>query len=167
MHREGLFDSHRLDSLLMTADASNTAQKVLVGPGEGYCWYLEVISFTVVGNSHTAAFDVAVTPDNGALPAQATWDHQGLVWTLAAAVRGSENAGSAIFVPPSHFVHFYAAGGTLAQGDVVSVTTQVAVHQLDPHFLTSPEDRAAIRAAHERLAEHQVAEVAIAGRRAV
>lgn len=167
MFREGLFDHHRLDSTLIPANASAVAQRAVPGPGEGYCWYLEVISFTVVGNSHTAAFDVAITPDQGDLPAQATWDHQGLVWTLAAAVRGSENAGSPIYVPPSHFVHFYAAGGTLASGDVVGVTYQAAVHQLDPAYLTTPEDRAAIRASHEHLAKHQVAEVATAGRRAV
>lgn len=165
--RQGLFDHHRLDTLaLVAAGGTPVAQKVLVGPSEGYCWYLEVLAFSVVGNSHTAAMDVAVTPDNGDLPAQAAWDHAGLVWTLAAAVRGSENAGSPIYVPPSHFVHFYASGGTLAAGDVVTVTAQAAVHQLDPQYLMSPEDRKQVLAAHEKLGA-ELTHVATAGRRAV
>ena len=169
MFRQGLFDHHRLDTLAMlAAGGTPVAQKVLGPVPEGYCWYVEVIGFSVVGNSHTALLDVAVTPDGGDLPAQATWDHQGLVWTVpTAAVRASENAGHAIYVAPGHFIHAYASGGTLAANDPVAVTFQIAVHQLDPQFLMSPEDRAAVRQAHERLAEHQVAEVATAHRRAV
>lgn len=166
--REGLFDHHRLDTISLLAGAGNTAQRNLGPAPEGYCWYLEQIGFCVVGASHTAILDVAVLPDQGDLPTQALWDHQGLVWRSgAAAVAGSLNPGLAIYVPPSHFVHAYLSGGTLASGDAATVTFQLAVHQLDPHYLMSPEDRDAVRAAHQRLAEHQVAEVATAGRRAV
>lgn len=169
MHREGVFRNHRLDSLaLVAAGGTPVAQGVLGPVSEGYCWYIEVIAFTVVGNAHTALIDVAVTPDSGPLPAQATWDHQGLVWTTtAAAIRNSENAGHAIYVAPGHFVHAVLAGGTLAAGDAATVTFQIAVHELNPRFLMTREEEELVREAHERLPQHVVAEVATAGRRAV
>ncbi len=167
--REGLFDHHRLDTFAMVAAGGTpVAQKAWVGPAEGYCWYIEVAAFCVVGNSHNALFDLAVTPDQGDLPTQALWDHQGLAWTVrTATIAASRDNAAAIYVPPSHFIRAYASGGSLAAADAVTVTLQVAVHQLDPQYMMSPEDRSAVRAAHERLAEHQVAEVATAGRRAV
>lgn len=168
MLRQGLFDHHRLEPLaLVAAGATPTAQGVLGPVPEGYAWYLEQVAYTVAGNSHTAAMDLAVAVDGGPLPAQASWDHAGLVWTTAAAVRASMNPGLAIFVPPGHFVHAYLSGGTLAAGDTAVVTFQVAVHQLDPRFVMSPEDARAVAESHERLPVHEVAEVATAGRRAV
>lgn len=168
MLREGIFDHHRLEVLLATAAGGTPIAQTVLGPvPEGYAWYLEQVAYTIVGNNHTAALDVAVTPDGGTLPAQATWDHQGLVWTLAAAVRGSMQPGIAVYVAPGHFAHFYASGGTLAASDVLSVTCQVAAHQLDPHYLMTPEDRRAIAASHEHQVAHEVAEVATAARRAV
>lgn len=168
MFREGVFKSHRQELLLTTAAGGTPTAQGVIGPvPEGFCWYLEVVAFTVIGNSHTASFDLAVTPDNGSLPAQASWDHQGLVWTLGAAVRGSENAGHAIYVPPSHFVHAYFSGGTLAAADVCSATFQVAVHELNPRWLQSKEEVERELASHERYPAHEVAEVATAGKRAV
>lgn len=168
--REGLFDHHRRDSIsMLAAGGTPVAQKILGPCPEGYCWYLESVAFSVVGAAHNALFDLAVTPDGGDLPPQASWDHQGLAWTVQTAViAASMNNTAAVFVPPAHFAHAYASAGSLAAGDVVTVTYQVAVHQLDPaHLFMSPEDRQAVREAHERLAEHQVAESAVAGRRAV
>ena len=168
MLREGLFDHHRLDSVSMTAAGGTpTAQAILGMAPEGYAWYVENFAYSVVGNSHTALMDVAATIDNGTLPAQATWDHQGLLDTFAAGVRGSQNNGSAWYVPPGHFLRAYASGGTLAAGDVVVVTFQIAVHQLNPRAFMSPEDQAQVRAAHERAPEHLFAESAVAARRAV
>lgn len=168
MLRQGLFDHHRLDSVSMTAAGGTpTAQATLGMVPEGYAWYIENFAFSVVGNSHTAAIDVAATVDNGPLPAQALWDHQGLLDTFTAAVRGSQNNASAWYVPPAHFLRAYASGGTLAAGDVVVVTFQVAVHQLNPRAFMSPEDRAQVMAAHEREPEHLFADSATAARRAV
>jgi hypothetical protein len=151
--REGLFDHHRLENLALVAAGGTPIAQAVLGPvPEGYAWYLEQAAYTVVGNSHTAAIDLAVTPDGGALPAQATWDHQGLVWTTAAAVRGSMQTGLAIYLGPGHFLHVYLSGGTLAAGDAATVTLQVAVHQLDPHFLMSPDDTVQVKEAHERMA---------------
>lgn len=166
--RQGLFDHHRLDTILISCNAAGVAQKAYGPASEGYCWYLELVTFSVIGNSHTTICDVAVTPDNGDLPAQSTWDHDGLIWTQAAAViAASQSFEPAVFVDQSHFLHAYGFGGTMVSGDVLQATFQVAVHQLDPQHWMSPEDRNQVREAHERLAEHQVAASAVSGRRAV
>ena len=166
MLREGLFDHHRLDSRLFSAAGGTPTGQDALGPvPEGYAWYLENLAFSVVGNSHTAALDFAVTPDNGALPSQAAWDHAGLVATFAAAIRNALQPGLAIYVPPNHFLRAYAAGGTLAAGDVVAVTYQIAVHQLNPRQMMSPDDIAQARAAHQHPTA-EVTETAVAGRRA-
>lgn len=168
MLREGLFDHHRREVLSMTAAGGTpTAQGTLGMVPEGYAWYVENFAYSVVGNSHTAAMDIAVSVDNGPLPAQALWDHAGLVDTFAAAVRGSQNNGVAWYVPPGTFLRAYASGGTLAAGDVVVVNFQIAVHQLNPRAFMSPDDQAQVAAAHQRQPEHLFAESAVAARRAV
>jgi hypothetical protein len=170
MHREGVFVRHRLDTLALLAAGGTPLAQGVIGPvPEGYCWYIEAIGFSVVGNSHTAVPLVAVTPDGGPLPAAASWDGQGLVWTPSgvAAVRGSENAGHALYVGPGRFAHAVLLPGTLAAGDAATFTFQVAVHELNPRFLMSREEADLVREAHERLPEHPVAEVATAGERAI
>jgi hypothetical protein len=155
--REGLFDHHRRDSqqaLAAAVGGQPNAQGVLGPVPEGYAWYVENFAYTVVGANHTALIDVAVLRDDGPLPAQATWDHQGLVWTgpAAAQIKGSTNNGVAWYAPAGTFLKWSAAPGTLANGDVVVVTYQIAVHQLDPHFLMSPDDALQVKSAHERMA---------------
>lgn len=173
MHREGVFTHHRLDTLPgLAAGGTPTAQVVLGPVPEGFCWYIEGIGFAVVGNSHTAAVDVAVTPDGGTLPAQASWDHAGLVWkfdsgTAIAAIAGSSKMLTPIYMGPGHFAHAYFSGGTLAAGDAVTVTFQVAVHELNPRFVLSPEEIEQVARSHERYPAHEIAEVATAGERAV
>ena len=152
--REGLFDHHRRDFLTISVPASVLGQAALGPVPEGYAWYVENFAYTVLGNSHTALVDVAITPDGGNLPAQATWDHQGLVWTNpgAAAIRASANNGVAWYAPPGSFIHVVGANGTLASGDVIVAQFQVAVHQLDPHYLMAPDDATQVKAARERMA---------------
>lgn len=167
MLREGLFDHHRLDPRLMTAAGGTpTAQDALGPVPEGYAWYIENIAWSVVGNSHNALLDFAVTVDNGQLPTQALWDHAGLIATFtSAAIRGALQPGLPFYVPPNHFIRAYAAGGSLAAGDVVAVTYQIAVHQLNPRQMMSPDDIAQARAAHQHPTA-EVSETAVAGRRA-
>lgn len=169
MFRDGVFRGHRQENLVaVAAGGTPTAQAVLGPVPEGYAWYLEVITFAVIGNSHTAVFDLAVTPDNGSLPAQATWDHQGAVLTVTpAAVRGTSPNAVPIYVPPAHYVHAYFSGGTLAAGDVATVALQIATHELNPLFLQSREEIERELASHERRPAHEVVEVATASRRAV
>lgn len=167
MLREGMFDHHRLDAVSAVAAGGTPLAQLSLGPvPQGYVWYIENIAFSVLGNAHTAAVDVAITPDDVVLPAQASWDHAGLVWTLAAAIRGSVQPGLPFYAQAGHFVHLVAAGGTLAAADVVVATFQVAVHQLNPAAFMSPEDRQAVRAAHEH-PNSGLVESAVAGRRAV
>lgn len=167
MLRRGLYDHTRRDPFQGVADATPQVIAALGLPvPEGYVWYLENLAWSVLGNSHTAVVDFAVLADNGKLPAQAAWDHAGLVDTFGAAIRGARNYASALEIPSGHYLVAYGSGGTLAQGDALVVTAQLAVHQLDPHLLMSSQDREAVRAAHEH-AQTGLVETAVAGRRAV
>lgn len=153
--REGLFVNHRHDLIPMVAAAvggAPIAQGILPPIPQGYCWYLESIGWAVGGNSHTAELNVAVVADDGPLPGIAAWDRAGLVALGAAATRGVLAPSLAIYAGPGQVPHFYLAPGTLANGDSAVVSVQSAVHQLDPHFLMSPEDTAQVKAAHERMA---------------
>lgn len=166
---QGIFHHRYKDSIALVADATPAAQK-LYGPCPmGYEWYIEVVSFAVVGNTHTAIFDLAVTPDGGTLPAEATWDHAGLLWSnVTAAVKGSENTGPPFFVDEGEFVHILVAGGTLAQGDGITVNFQIRVDEKSPIYgLMTPEERAELAAAHEREGFGQVTLPATASERAV
>jgi hypothetical protein len=153
--REGLFDHHRLDPLTMVAAAVGGAPvaQAFIGPvPQGYAWYVENIGFAVAGDTHTAELDVAVLVDDGASLGTAAWDRAGMVaGSFTAAKRGTIQPGIAIYVPAGHVVRFYAVPGTLANGDAVTVTCQSAVHQLDPHFIMSPDDALQVKSAHERM----------------
>lgn len=155
--REGLFDHHRLDSIQLAFNASNVVPGVACHPvvPQGYAWYIENLAYAVLGNSHTTVVEFAVTPDDTALPAESTWDNAGLIWTngtgAAALVRGSVQPGCPWYVGPGHALHVQAHAGTAVSGDVLAVTFQVAVHQLDPHYIMSPDDALQVKAAHERM----------------
>ena len=167
---------HRfIDSILLpAADATPAAQKAYGPCPQEYEWYLENIAYSVIGNTHTANLDLAVTPDGGSLPAQATWDHQGLVWTNAvtgaANIRQSYNVSGAIYVPSGWFLHAFASagGGSFAQGDVVSVTFQWRVEEKEALLgLLSPQERAQLAAEHEARGMGEVTHTAVAEERAV
>src|SRR6185437_6037592 len=130
------------------------------------CWYLEDYGFGLVGGAHTAEVILALSPDNGNLPSIAAWDAWGIFEDTPAASRGSRNFAAAIKIPEGSYVRALATGGTLAAADVVTVTFQLAVHQLNPSFLMSEEDRRQVLAAHERTGA-PLAETATAQRRAV
>lgn len=152
--REGLFEHHRLDPVTLVAatlGAGPVAQGILGPVPQGYTWYIESVAFSVAGANHTAEYNMAVTVDDPPLPASAVWDRAGLELVIPAAIRGSSPPGIAWYAQAGHFIRHYLSGGTLAAGDVVTVTTQIAVHQLDPHFLMSPEDAAQVKSAHERM----------------
>jgi hypothetical protein len=169
MHGE-LHHRYRDSFQMVAAGGTPVAQKAYGPVPQGYEWYVEIVAYSVTGNSHTAAFDLAVGPDNGDLPAQATWDHAGMVWTSPALVRNSENTGPPFFMDVGEFIHAYASGGTLAAADVVVVTYQIAVYEKEPLWgLLTPEERAELAADRERLRETApiVAESAVAGERAV
>jgi hypothetical protein len=152
MFREGIFDHHRRDVIaLLAAGGTPTAVSVLGPCPEGYAWYVENAAYNITGNNHTAQLDVAVLADNGALPAQATWDHAGMVWTNVAAIRGSVAPGVAWYCPAAHWLVAYAYGGSLAATDTGTVTFQIAVHELDVRLgIMSRQDEDQVRAAHER-----------------
>lgn len=174
MFREGVFDHTRRDNVSGIAAGGTPIAVVAFGPAsEGYCWYLENVGWSVVGNSHNALLDLAVTPDqlNVSPPAQAAWDHAGLVDTFTtAAVRGSRNYPSALKIPAGHFLIAYFAGGSIAAGDAVTLSLQVAVHELNPRYLMSPEDQERVRREHENEPAPHAAVVglpAVSGERAV
>jgi hypothetical protein len=167
--RQGLFDHHRLDLLPLTAVATGGAPiaQGFLGPvPQGYCWYVENVGWAVGGNSHTAELNVAIVADDGPLPGITAWDRAGLVGLAAAATRGVISPALPWFAGAGHVPHFYLAPGSLANGDTVVVTVQIAVHQIDPQFIMSPEDALQVREAHERLGA-ELARSAVAERRAV
>lgn len=171
MHREGIFESHRLDpvTVLAAAVGGSPQAEAKLGPvPQGYAWYLENVAYSITGSSHTAALDLVITPDDTSQPANAVWDHAGLVWTTPAAVRGFSGPGAAYYAGPGHWIHAVASGGTLANGDVLTVTFQVAVHQLDPSLgISSPVDQMQARhAAAHHAGPQEDGDVATAGRRA-
>lgn len=169
MHREGIFEKHRLDTLYSSFVAGNVAQLQFGPVPQGYAWYVENFAFVVLGNSHTTIAEVAITPDDTQLPAEASWDNDGLVWGspgVTAARFATVQPGVAWYMGPGHWLHLSAHGGTAVAGDVLSATAQIAVHQLDPDFIMSPEDAKQLRAAHEHLAA-ELAHSAVAERRAV
>jgi hypothetical protein len=151
MFREGIFDHHRRDVIALLAAGGTPTAVATLGPcPEGYSWYVENAAYNVNGNAHTAQVDIAVLADNGILPAQATWDHAGMVWTNAAAVRASIAPGVAWYCPANHWLVAYAYGGSLAAADTGTVTFQIAVHELDVRLgLMDPQDARQVRAAHE------------------
>lgn len=168
MLREGLFDHHRTDTLALVAAGNPVLAQAAFGPvPEGYAWYVELATYLIAGNSHTAIAALAVTPDNGALPAFASWDGQGLKATNPAATLGSWSLPLPIYVPPSHFLRVILVAGTIVAGDTATATFQTAVHQLNPRAFMSPDDQAQVAAAHQRAPEHLFAESAVASRRAV
>lgn len=171
MYREGLFEHHRRDALAIVAAAAGgqpLGQGVLGPCPEGYAWYVELAAFQVVGAAHNAIVALVVTPDNGPLPSFAGWDGYGLqAVSGAAASFGSFPLQLPLYVPPGNFLRAIVQGGTLANGDAVTVSVQTAVHQLDLGLgLMSPEDRAQVLAAHEHVGA-PLAQTAVAENRAV
>ncbi len=148
----GTFHHYERPSVSAVADAGAVAQKAIGPVPEGFVWYVEIVGYVVIGNSHTAVIAAAISPDNGPLPAQATWDGAGMVWTtLTAAIRNSENTGPPFFLDSGEYLRAILSGGTLAQGDVVTVTYQIRVNEKEPVWgLLTPEERAELAAAHER-----------------
>jgi hypothetical protein len=155
MYREGIFEGHRLDTVLVTYGAANVAQGQLGPVPQGYAWYVENFAHAILGNSHTCALEVAITPDDTTLAVNASWDSAGLVWVSGSGaspvVRNSIQPGIAWRIGPGHWLHWQAHAGTGVQGDVLSATAQVAVHVLDPQYLMTPEDAREVMAAHERV----------------
>lgn len=159
MHREGIFEKHRLDSITLTSAAIGGLQQAEghVGPvPQGYAWYVENFDWLVRGNSHNAQVVAAVTPDDttlGGTAGFAVWDGMGMVVApAAAAIGGSSVPAAAFYMGPGHSFHVLAFGGSLAAGDVIVPTLQIAVHQLDPAFIMSPEDAQQVKERHERMA---------------
>jgi hypothetical protein len=124
---------------------------------EGYVWYVERLSSHAPTQATT--LQVFASPDSTNTDPGYRADFSG---AAADAISDETNP---IYVPAGYYLVFRWAAATA--GDVCVAAVQIAVHQLNPQYLMSPEDRVAVREAHERLAEHQVAEVATAGRRAV
>lgn len=158
MLREGFFEKHRLDSITLVSAAISALQQAEghIGPvPQGYAWYVENFDWLVRGNSHNAQVVAAITTDDttlGGVGGFATWDGMGMVVApVAAAIGGSSVPAAAFYMGPGHSFHVLAFGGSLAAGDVIVPTLQIAVHQLNPHFIQSPDDQVQVQRAHERL----------------
>lgn len=176
MHREGVFEHHRVDSvtMVMASLAGLVQGQAFLGPvPQGYAWYVENFASLVKGNSHTANCWFAATVDDGPLGGPqsglAAWDGQGLLVPLSAGI-ANWWSGEPGYVGPGHVLHVLASaaqGGTVVAGDIVTATVQIAVHQLDPLIFMSPEDQQqAHQAVHGRVGPNEDADVATAGRRA-
>lgn len=159
---------------LPAADATPAAQKAYGPCPQDYEWYIENVAYAVIGNSHTANLDLAITPDGGNLPAMASWDHQGLVWTSpvagAAQVKDAYNVSGPWYVPSGWFIHAVASagGGTFAQNDVIVVTFQIRVEEkIALMGLLSKEERAELAAEHQSRGMGEVTLTAVAEERAV
>lgn len=170
MHREGIFEKHRLDSITLVSAAIGGLQQAEghIGPvPQGYAWYVENFAWLVRGNSHNAQVVVAVTPDDTTLGGSgglATWDGMGMVVSpVAAATGGGVVPGAAFYMGPGHSLHVLAFGGSLAGGDVIVPTAQIAVHQLDPSWMMSREDARQVLEAREHVGA-ELARSAVGGR---
>ena len=162
MMREGIFDHHTTEPYITAlANATPTAQNFYGPCPAGYAWYVEAATFHL--SAHTAVAELAVS--NGS-QVPAIWDRQNREWWFgAAAVDGAVGPSNAWYVPEGYFLVAFWSGGTLAQNDVATMSFQIAVHQLNPRAMMSPEDMRAVRAEHER-AGSPLTESAVAGRRA-
>lgn len=158
--REGLFLNHRLESLAIpTASLNGIVQgQAFLGPvPQGYCWYVENFAAMTVGSTRQNVAIWAVTVDDGPLGGRAggfpAWDGQGLTMIFGAAVAQSFANALPTFLGPGHVLHALVGNlggnGTLNAGDVVTVTNQIAVHQLDPSYMMSREDARQVLRAHE------------------
>ena len=172
--REGLFDHHRVDSVTITVQNVGglvQGEKILGPVPEGYAWYVENLAHVVKGNNRSAVVWWVVTVDDGALGGPAglvNFDGQGQAAAVGG-LAGNYFCAAPIYVGPGHVLHALASaaqGSSVQAGDQVTATAQIAVHQLDPQWMMSPEDRRQVLESHQRRGA-ELAQVAVAERRAV
>jgi hypothetical protein len=160
MLRAGFYD-HHVPMLGATGTATSAGvAKVGYGPvPEGYCWYIERYSVHCPTGAAVAAVFVA----QGATGTAAVDSGYRADYTTAGADAVGDSF-NAIYVPAGY--HFIVQWTAATSGDVCTASIQYAVHQLDPHIMTSREDVRQIQASHEH-ATAPVNDSAVAGRRAV
>lgn len=143
--RAGFFDHHEpLQTISVSAlNASGNGQGFLGPVPQGYCWYIENVTMRV---PNQGVLDMIISPTQK-VPAGTAWDFSGRFDLFAAATDDARNYASPIYVGPGMYIVASVTGGT--QNDTPTISLQIAVHQLNPAFMTSPEDARQIQAAHQ------------------
>ena len=166
MLRAGLFDHHTTDPYIVATAAGTTVlAQGFWGPcPQGYNWYVESVT-SHVNNTHTAVVELAISGAQS-LPVSASWDRGNREWWGGAATDANVQPGLAWYVPEGYYIVAFWTAGTMVAGDIATLGLQLAVHQLNPHVMQSPEDRQQVHAAHE-LEAAELPPPATAFRRAV
>jgi hypothetical protein len=132
--RQGYLDHHESGWYTNAAIGASTNGQGFLGPvSPGYVWYVENVSFRV---AHAAVMHLIVSAEQS-VPAGVAWDFQGRADLFASATDGARNYAAPIFVPEGHYLIASFTGGT--NGDVATVTAQIAIHTLTLHEYSVPE----------------------------
>lgn len=131
MYRQGFY-SHTNPARGRTATANSSGVAVTsFGPcAEGFCWYVERISFHAPTAGTVA--HVLVQPTN--TPTLDYSDRQDYTPTASDDIADELNP---VYVPAGYFLNVYYTGCT--SGDVVTTSIQYSVHNLSlPEFANNP-----------------------------
>ncbi len=155
--RAGFFDHYRSsDYIQATASAGGIAQGALGPCPDGYVWYVERTT-TWSNSSGTPVCELFAWNDK-TVPGTytATVGSRGGRQDVTTAGKNdvSDNKSPVVVQGGYYLVAFWSG---LTQNDLVTLSAQICVHQLVVNYLTSPQDEAQIREAHEHAGREHAA----------